>query len=390
MFASAHRGLSPGLRLVLRRARLRQGPESDVAIEGGRVAEIGPSGSLPRVEAEADLGGRFLLPGLVNAHDVLDTAALPALGRPPYPDLYDWISASARAGSDHTEAMSLSLPDLLFLGGLRNLLAGVTAVVHHNPDHRSLGRDDFPVRVLRRYGFAHSPGVTPKLRQAYRTTDRRIPWFVRAAAGTGGRAAAELDTLADANVLRQNTVIVHGTALREGDAPRLAAAGASVVWCPEVGERLFGAQPPVAALLHAGVPLGLGSGGAAEGGRDLLSALACARRTGLLADDALLELASVGSAQVSRLPLGGLIPGAPADFLVTPSAEALLTGSRAAVHLVLVAGRPLWGEPNLLRTLVPRQEAVEIDGVERALSGRSRRGCARCARASGGPRFRSG
>ena len=46
--------------------------------------------------------------------------------------------------------------------------------------------------------------------------------------------------LAAANVLRQNTVIVHGTALAPEDAPRLAAARASVAWCPESDLRLYG------------------------------------------------------------------------------------------------------------------------------------------------------
>jgi hypothetical protein len=35
------------------------------------------------------------------------------------------------------EALELPLVERLWLGGLRNLLAGVAAVVHHNPWHRS-------------------------------------------------------------------------------------------------------------------------------------------------------------------------------------------------------------------------------------------------------------
>jgi len=331
------------------------------------VSAVAEQGSLPPGDAEVDLGGRFLLPGFVNAHDTLGSATLPPLGRPPYENLYDWISAAALESGAHAEAMRVSLPDRLFLGGMRNLLAGVTAVVNHDPDHRSLGRPDFPVRVLHRYGFAHSPGLTPKLRQTYRTTDRRIPWFVRAGAGRDAAAAAELHALAEANVLRQNTVIVHGTALGEADAPRLLAAKAALVWCPEVDERLFSAQPPVDAFLRAGVPVGLGSGGAPEGGRDLLSALAVARRSSTVTDLALLELATVGSAAVARLPLGGLVEGAPADLLATPGPEALLTGDRKAVHLVLVAGRALLGECSLLRALSAKAEALEIGGVSLAL-----------------------
>jgi cytosine/adenosine deaminase-related metal-dependent hydrolase len=356
------------VRLVLRRARLREGPDHDVAIQDGTVAAIGPPGSLPEGDASLDLDGRTLLPGLVNAHDTLDTATLPPLGRPPYPNLYDWIEASALESAAHGPAMAVPLSDRLFLGGVRNLLAGVSAVAHHNPDHRSLGRGDFPVRVLRRYDFAHSPGRTPKLRLSYRTTDRRIPWFVRAGAGRDARSAGELLALAEARVLRQNTVIVHGTAFSVEQVRELVAAKAAVVWCPEVDDRLFVAQPAVPALLQLGVPLGLGSGGAEQGGRDLLSALAAARRTGLVSDHDLLDVATGGSAGAARLPVGEFAVGAPADFVVVADPRALLTGERSALQLQMVAGRILVSDTDLVRNLPERFERVTVDGASRSLA----------------------
>jgi len=355
-------------RLVLRGARLLSGSEADVAIEGGRVVEVGAAGSLAAGAREAELRGLLLLPGLINAHDVLEASTLPVLGRPPYGNFYEWLEGGASVASAATaEAMRLPLKDRLFLGGMRNLLAGVTAVAHHNPDHRSLGREDFPVRVLRKYGFAHSPGMAPRLRQTYRTTDRRIPWLVRAAAGTDARAAAELDLLAAANVLRQNTVIVHGNALREADALRLAAAGASVVWCPEVAVRLFGAHPPVRALRQAGVALALGSASPAEGGRDFLTALSAARASGLVDEAGLVDLATAGGAAVARLPRGDVSAGAPADLLAVSSLEELLAGARPAVRMVMVAGRPLYGDLTLLGALAPAPAEIEVDGARRGL-----------------------
>ena len=358
-------------RLVLRGARLLSaGSEerNDLAIEDGRVVEVGPLGSLAPGSREADLGGLLLLPGMVNAHDVLEASTLPATGRPPYGNLYEWLEdSSATDRVAMAEAMRLPLKDRLFLGGMRNLLAGVTAVAHHNPDHRSLGHEDFPVRVLRKYEFAHSPGLVPRLRQAYRTTDRRIPWLVRAAAGTDARALAELDLLAAANVLRQNTVIVHGNALRVADVPRLVAARASVVWCPEVADRLFGAHPPIRALRDAGVGLALGSASPAEGGRDFLTALCAAREAGLLEEAEIMDLATAGGSAVARLPPGGPEEGAPADLLAISSREELLAGSRSAVRMVMVAGRPLYGDPELMRGLAGATVALEVDGARRAL-----------------------
>jgi cytosine/adenosine deaminase-related metal-dependent hydrolase len=334
-------------------------------VEGGKVAPAGPAAS---GDVEIDLEGRFLLPALVNAHDVLDLSTLPPLGRPPFPSLYSWTRAAEGDLARLAPSLAVPLVDRLFLGGLRNLLAGAAAVLHHHPDHRSLSREDFPVRVQRRYGFAHSPGLTPALRRTYRTSDRRVPWLVRAAEGSDPGLRAEIDLLAAANVLRQNTVIVHGTALAPEDGSRLEAAGASLVWCPESDRLLYGRTAPVAGMLAAGVRVGLGSDSPSTGSRDALSNLAAARREGVLDDHALLRLATLGSAEVARLPAGGFEEGAPADLLAVDSPERLLRGERPAVALLLVRGAVVYGEPSLLARSGGEVAPVSVDGVPRALA----------------------
>ena len=321
-----------------------------------------------RDPAAVDLGGRLVLPALVNAHDVLDQSTLPALGaRAPYRTVYDWTRDCAAEMEAHAEALAVPLVDRLFLGGVRNLLAGVASVLHHHADHRSLARDEFPVRVQRRYAFAHSPGLTPALRATYRTSDRRIPWLVRAAEGSDPGLRCELAALAAANVLRQNTVIAHGTALEPEDAPALAAAGACLAWCPESDLRLYGRTAPAAALAAGGVRVGLGSDGAAAGARDLLSTLASARAAGGFDDAALVELATRGSAAVARLPAGGVLAGEAADFLVTDSVAALLAGDRRAVSLLVVRGEAVYGVPELAAAAGRPTATVSVDGERRWL-----------------------
>ena len=357
-------------RRVLRGARLwSDGTLSagHVVTEGGRVVAAG--GLAGESEGGVDLAGRVVLPGLVNAHDHLDFSTFPPLGRPPYPSAYVW-AADVGCGRDDlavAAALAVPLPDRLFLGGLRNLLAGATAVAHHGPYHRALARPDFPVRVLARYQFAHSPGVTPALRRTYRTTDRRIPWMVHAGEGTDDRCRRELRALEQANVLRQNTVIIHAIALGDGDAQRIAAAKACVVWCPEANRHLYGATADVAALRAAGVRIGLGSDSPVSGARDPLSNLAAARATGVVADDDLVEMATSGSAEVARLIAGGTEAGRPADLVAIDSMEAWLAGDRRALALVMVGGRPLYGTPPLLDALGVLWRPVTVDGAARGL-----------------------
>lgn len=370
------------MRVALRNARVWEGGSllsRDVVLSGDRVLDVSEVGNAHPVDGEVNLESRVVLPGLVNGHDHLDFSTFPFLGKPPYANVYQWAEAVEGGKSEPIarDALAVPLPDRLFLGGLRNLLAGVTAVAHHNPYHRSLGRDDFPVRVLERYHFAHSPGLTPRLRSTYRTTDRRIPWIVHVAEGTDERSRQELSLLREAGLLRQNTVIIHGIALEPEDMGLIAAARACVVWCPESNRNLYGAAPNVAALLAAGVRVGLGSDSPVSGVRDALSNLATARREGILKDTELLHLATTATAEVARLPVGGIFRGAPADLVVAGSLEELLAGDRGAVDLVMTRGRASYGREDLMGVLAPRAVPCVVEGKRaRVLEDLGRRGSA--------------
>ncbi len=345
-------------------------------VADGRVADLAAG---PKVDA----GGGLLLPGLVNGHDHLRLSLLPALGRPPYRSVYEWAAAAqagAQAGAGRL-AREWTRFDRLLLGGLRNLLAGVTAVAHHDAPHPAFGpagfrlfallrrgrwtRARFPVRVLRRYGFAHSPGLEADLRRT--RPPGRGPWMIHAAEGRDERCAAEISGLEQAGLLDPRTVLVHALGATAADVGRIARAGAGVVWCPESNAALYSAQAPVAALRTAGVRLGLGSDSPVSGGRDPLSNLAAARAGGPFDDEALLRLASRETAALLGLPVGGFEPGDAADLLLVDELPALLSGERSAVRLVVVAGRALYGEPALMRRLSPGALELRVDGHARAL-----------------------
>jgi cytosine/adenosine deaminase-related metal-dependent hydrolase len=356
--------------LVLRNARLAGSAERrDIALADGRVAGVAGEGQIPPCPREVDLAGRVVLPGLVNAHDHLDASTLPSLAGPRCANARQWAAAleSRQGEAEVMAAVAVPLPDRLFLGGLRNLLAGVTAVAHHGAFHRSLARAEFPVRVLERYQFAPAAS-TSALRRTYRTTDRRIPWFVHAGEGTDEEAGGDVARLASENLLRQNTVMIHAIALPASTLTAVAAARACVVWSPEANRNVYGATADVRALIAAGVRVGLGAESPVCGVRDLLSTLAAARREAAMSDGDLLALATAASAEVARLPAGGLETGALADLVAVDSVERLLEGERAAIVLVVVGGEPRYGADAVMGTLEPRGVAATVDGERRRLA----------------------
>lgn len=65
--------------------------------------------------------------------------------------------------------------------------------------------------------------------------------------------------LADAGALGRQTLVVHAVQVDEDDIATLARSGAAVVHCPRSNMRLACGAAPVAQMMAAGIPLGLGT-----------------------------------------------------------------------------------------------------------------------------------
>ena len=325
-----------------------------------------------------DLGGAAVLPGLVNAHDHLE---LNHYGRLKCRDRYDnasaWIAdLRPRLSADPaiSEGRAYPLIERVFIGGLKNLLAGVTTVAHHNPFYPELRRT-MPVRIVRRYGWAHSfllerqpagargePGGN--IAERWQATPADAPFVVHLAEGIDDDARGELPRLEALGCLKPNTVIVHGVAIDGDGWRRVARAGAGLVWCPASNDFLFGRSVPIRSLLDEDersgsngdcgrVNVALGTDSRVTGSRDLLDELRAARDAAPVSAAELLRMVTTSAAALLRQPRSGrLTVGEPADLLVIPPfddepAAALLKTARRDVRLVTVGGRPIVGDPDL-------------------------------------------
>lgn len=316
-----------------------------IRVRGRRVAEIGRL-TPRRGEVVLDAAGHLALPGLINGHDHLSLDLCPPLGSPPYPDFYAWgrdIYHPSR--SPLREILAVPLRDRLWWGAYRNLLGGATSVMHHDPYHRRVFGRSYPVRVLRRYGWAHSLGHGGDVARAF-ARSRGRPFVIHALEGVNDAAAGELDELERLGVLSGRTVLVHAIALRNGGVERLAASGAAVAWCPTSNRRLYGRTAPVAAL-RGRVRLCLGTDSTLSGAPTLLDeAREAARAEGIRPSDVLAML-TTGAAEVFGLRdgRGTLRPGASADLILVPAgegppAEALVRARPRDLSLVMLRGRP--------------------------------------------------
>jgi hypothetical protein len=98
-------------------------------------------------------------------------------------------------------------------GALRNLISGVTTVCHHNPYAPEVFASGFPVRVVSRYGWAHSLAFTPNVVESFRAAPADAPIIIHLAEGTDQRSRGESFHLDKIRALDSRTVIVHGARL---------------------------------------------------------------------------------------------------------------------------------------------------------------------------------
>ena len=238
-------------------------------------------------------------------------------------------------------------------GALRNLLAGVTTVCHHNP----APSQPLPIHLAKDFGWAHSLAFAPDLAERFASTDPSHPFLLHAAEGTDSTSREELKKLDEMHLLTSRTVLIHGLALQLDDIELLNQRGGAVILCPTSNLYLF-AQAPSNALSNAMQRVALGSDSPLTARGDLLDEIQYLSTQQHVAPTTLYHLVTRNPAQI--LGLGGsqgcIQPGVANDLVVTRDtqrspAQTLSNLTLETVELVVVAGEVQLASPTLYRRL---------------------------------------
>jgi cytosine/adenosine deaminase-related metal-dependent hydrolase len=347
--------LSSGVNALLRGAisSLPAGTSHEpLAIHAGRIAASSCADAFT-----VDLRDHIVFPGLINAHDHLHINCVPPLAADgPFASSYAWIEAFQAHFQNPAVIAALRVPKALRLrhGALKNLLAGVTCVAHHDPWHAALDAPDFPVDLLRDFGWSYTlngPDYGPAVGESFTATPTNRPWLIHLAEGTDAIAQRELEQLEKLGCLAENSVLIHGVGLRECDIDRVIPSGAAVVWCPSSNLNLLGRTLNPNRLAAAG-RLALGSDSRLSGARDLCEEMYIATECFDLSPQQIVDLVTTCAADILRLPAyGHLVPGAAANLVIVEdhggdTAANLVGLERRQIRAVVRNGKPQIADPD--------------------------------------------
>jgi cytosine/adenosine deaminase-related metal-dependent hydrolase/SAM-dependent methyltransferase len=333
---------------------MRIGESRIESLHGGKRHGLVPHDS----QNTLDLQGFLVFPGLINAHDHLEFALFPRLGKCGYNNFLEWAEDIHHPGaSPVTEHRQVPRHVRLWWGGIRNLLCGATTVCHHNPYEPEVFSDEFIVRVLREFGWAHSLAFDPDFCAKKKKTPKGEPFLIHLAEGTDRRSAEEVFQLSRSGALDADTVIIHGLGMNAKGKAAIRAACAGLIWCPSSNIFLFGKTLP-SNEIRSFPKVALGSDSPLTAHGDLLDEVRYAHEFLQTPPADLYAYVTLEPARLLHLKNGeGRIrPGATADLIavrdrgLTPS-ETLAGLSYKEVELVLLGGRVQLASTEMLQRL---------------------------------------
>lgn len=388
-----------------------------ILVVGDKIQAIGKDIPLPTavkiIETKA-----FIYPGLVDLHDHITWNFLPRW-KPgqKFANRYEWQQIPEYASAlktPHDQVVPNPPPastrppaqedlacDANRYGEVKAIVGGATSVVDSLGDPRNDPCIKGLVRNLNSYSGLYPSGKAEELRNAVfpleltnedvkRINDnledaqQHYALVVHLAEGraTDASAAREFRMFKARGFLRAGVSIIHGVALRQPEFAEMAKAQVGLIWSPRSNIELYGETTDVRTAKQSGVKIALAPDWSPSGSDGALQELNYAavwnagQNPRVFTDAELVSMVTVNPAKLARLDdkIGSLKPGYFADLLVVGSQEtdpyrALLNARPADIRLVVIGGRPVYGDEDLMQDLssTAQLEPVSFCGTKKLL-----------------------
>ena len=347
-------------------------------------------GSARRVRTEG-----LITPGLIDLHNHLAYNTLPlwVARDDPYRTRYQWPGAATYQSdvSNPAQALGIAAPAAaLRYAEVKAVVGGVTAIQGSPPVTRSF--PGWMVRNVEKEAIGSKKpifqSVLPATGEQLDTTAGRMAegrsFIYHLAEGVDAKLRDEFSLLREHRCIGDGLIGIHSTALNADDyAAWRTLGGGAVVWSPFSNLWLYGGTTDVMAARRAGLRVCLGSDWTPSGTRNVLGELKVATTWnetalgGALSDAEVVEMVTANPgdtlARAWGVQVGRLTPGALADIAVFSRGTSdpwrtVLRATERHVRLVIVGGRPAYGNQSLLRAAGARHiESITVAGIRRGI-----------------------
>jgi cytosine/adenosine deaminase-related metal-dependent hydrolase len=246
-------------------------------------------------------------PGLINSHDHLDFNLYPALGHKKYRSYLEWSRDIHVRDQKLIQAIKKIPVSLRLRWGIyKNLIAGVTTVMHHGRHYESL--NNALIDIIPKCQSFHSVKLEKwwrwrlNLPLKHLADYNRCPVVIHIGEGTNKESQYEIDELLYWNFFRRKLIGVHALAMNESQANFFEA----LVWCPVSNLFLFSETAKIN-LLKKHTKILLGTDSTLTADWNIWTHLRLARELKMLSDETLFNSITQTAASVWRLKDSGSI-----------------------------------------------------------------------------------
>jgi len=379
-------------------------PNGIVLVVDDHIGAVGTDVVVPADVPTIDTRG-VIFPGLIDLHNHLTWNAFPRWK----PDTtvsarYDWLGMATYAAAldtPHGVVQRDHACDLERYGEIKAIMGGATSITGSlgpapgqplsNECVKGLARNLDVASGLNgqtvnneplRYKVFPLELPPPELADVHHALDSGFPVIVHLAEGIGASAAREFRMLSKQGLLRPGLTIIHGVALDVAEFTTMAETHIGMVWSPRSNIELYGQTTRIGLAKSKNVLLAISPDWSPSGSNGMLDELRYAAAWNarqpipVFTPADLVRMATSNPATLAGLSaqLGSIMPGKRADLLILRTAggsayDALLTTTPADVQLVIINGRPIYGDPTLLQQVNPdaRPEQLAVCGTTKAI-----------------------
>ena len=385
--------------------------ESSVLLNGhvlvveGLISAVWSEGQTMPTAAEGieqiETGG-IIYPGLLDVHNHPHYNAIPIWdhGTDGWDNRYEWRTENAYknaitkvenglndGGSDgcslmvesmkHAEVKSIVGGTTVIQGATSENEATFDSILARNLEKTNFGEDRIETRVGGSWFPTDYSGSHVKSKKAAGTLDA---WMIHLSEGIDEPSRAEFDSLVNNQLVMDELIVIHGTALTSTEFALMGQVDASLVWSPMSNLLLYGDTADISAADEAGVSISISPDWGPSGAKSVLHEVKIADwwDSNVLGDRftdyEMAQMISTNSVdQVGWTEnVGRIKPGLAADFLVLDSFESnpyrnLIEAVDPDVRLVVVDGFALFGDVDLMQKMTNDTEIINSPDFQKGI-----------------------